>query len=89
MSDDGGLDAEVEGDNASTTTGRSHGGRRVARHRRHQIEAVGARFDVRCLCERGQVRRSEGARHGARVAQVAGEAPGVDSGDARHAMGPK
>ena len=84
VAEDRRLDAEVVGHDPAGSV--AHGvGLGAADHRR-QVLAVGAGLVERGLLQRGLVRGAEGAGHGPGVADVAGEAAGVDAGDAGHAV---
>ena len=81
------LDAEVVGDHPERAGADRVGARRG--HLGHEVDTVGARLGQRRGLERDLVGGAEGAVHGAGVAEVAGEAAGVDAGDARHAVAPE
>ncbi len=66
--------------------GRLGGVGRLAGDGGDEVDAVGAGFGGRSSGERGLVGGAERAGHGAEVADVAGQAAGVDAGDAGHAV---
>ena len=52
----------------------------------HQVDPVGSRLGLGCGAELGFADSAERSRHGAGVADDAGEPPGVDAGDAGDAL---
>jgi hypothetical protein len=93
VAQDGGLDAEVVGHDPlrgpTLGAGEGHGVRIGARHRTDEIDAVGAGLGGGGGLDGRLVGGAERPRHGAGVADVAGEAAGVDAGDAGHVRGPQ
>ena len=82
VAQDGALDAEVVGHDPEGPV--AHGVRLERCHLGNQVDPVGARLVERGLLQHDVVSRAERSRHGAGVADVAGEATGVDPSDAGH-----